>query len=148
MSARPLAAALLAIAALFAALAPAQAEETVRIVFHVDEADPHRMNMALNNAANARAYYQEQGVQVEMEIVTYGPGVHMLRADTSPVSGRISSMSMEMPELAFSACGNTLAAMERGSGEKPPLVEEAKVVPSGVVRLVELQQQGWAYIRP
>jgi hypothetical protein len=145
---RRFAAALMALAALFAVVGPARAEEPVRIVFHLDENDPQRMNMVLNNAANARSYYESQGVPIEMEIVTYGPGVHMLLAGSSPVRDRISSMSVEVPDLAFSACGNTLAAMERKSGEAPSLIPEATVTPSGVVRLVELQRQGWAYVRP
>jgi intracellular sulfur oxidation DsrE/DsrF family protein len=28
------------------------------------------------------------------------------------------------------------------------LVSEAKVVPSGIIRLIELQSQGYAYIKP
>lgn len=143
-----LAALALVAAALLAAAPPAAAEEPVRIVFHIDENDAGRMNMVLNNAANAREYYESQGQEVEMEIVAYGPGVHMLREDTSPVADRISAMSMETPGLSFSACGNTLEAMERKDGKAPPLMSEAKVTPSGVVRLVELQRQGWAYVRP
>ena len=119
-----------------------------RIVLHVDDNNPRRMNMVLNNAQNVRAYYKKKGEKVMIEIVAYGPGLHMLRQDTSPVKGRIASMSMEMPNLRFSACGNTLRAMTKKAGKKIPLLEEAKVVPSGVVRLVELQEQGWTYVRP
>jgi intracellular sulfur oxidation DsrE/DsrF family protein len=142
-------AALAAIAAL-AVLAPAlaTAEEPVRIVFHVDDNDPRRMNMVLNNAANAAKHYRAEGRALEMEIVAYGPGAHMLRADTSPVAGRIPAMAMELEGLAFSVCGNTIAAMERKSGKPVPLMAEATVTPSGVVRLVELQNAGWAYVRP
>ncbi|MGM0583167.1 MAG: DsrE family protein [Pseudomonadota bacterium] len=143
-----LAALTLVAAALLAAAPPAAAEEPVRIVFHVDENDPQRMNMVLNNAANAAKHYEAEGREVQMEIVAYGPGVHMMREDTSPVRDRISAMGMEMPGLAFSACGNTLEAMERKGGKEVPLMSEAKVTPSGVVRLVQLQNEGWAYVRP
>jgi intracellular sulfur oxidation DsrE/DsrF family protein len=38
--------------------------------------------------------------------------------------------------------------MSAKAGQDVPLMSEAMVVPSGVVRLVELQEQGYAYIRP
>ncbi|MAQ44596.1 MAG: hypothetical protein CL812_01845 [Confluentimicrobium sp.] len=127
--------------------APAAATP-VRVAIHVDENDPARMTMALNNAANIEAYYAEQGQEVEIEIVTYGPGLHMLRADTSPVADRIATMSLEYPDMVFSACENTIAGMERQSGETVSLIDEAVKVPSGAVRLIELQNEGWAYLRP
>lgn len=34
------------------------------------------------------------------------------------------------------------------SGKEIPLLEEATVVPSGVVRLAELQEQGYTCVRP
>jgi intracellular sulfur oxidation DsrE/DsrF family protein len=46
------------------------------------------------------------------------------------------------------ACGNTQANMTKVESKDIPLVGEAKVVPSGVVRVMELQQQGWSYVRP
>lgn len=117
-----------------------------RVAIHVDENDKMRMNMALNNAANVSKYYESKGENVEIEIVAYGPGLHMLRADTSPVKDRIASMSLELDNLSFAACGNTLRNMSK-KGDVP-LIEEANVVPSGVVRLIQLQEQGWAYVRP
>ncbi len=106
------------------------------------------MNLALNNAKNVLDHYQKKGETVAIEIVTYGPGLHMLRADTSPVRQRIAEMSVAAPEVAFSACGNTQAGMSKQEGKDVPLMSEAKLVPSGVVRLIELQEKGYAYIRP
>ena len=37
------------------------------------------MNLALNNATNVAQYYKGLGEKVSIEIVTYGPGLHMLR---------------------------------------------------------------------
>lgn len=130
-------------------LAPlAASAEVNRVAIHVDDNDPARMNMALNNANNIVSYYQDQGEEVEVQIVTYGPGLHMLRADTSPVADRISQMSLEHPNISFAACNNTLQGMQRQAGHDITLVAEAVVVPSGAVQLIELQQQGWAYLRP
>lgn len=118
------------------------------LAIHVDENDKTKMNIALNNAANVIKYYEAKGESVTIEIVAHGPGLHMFRADTSPVKGRIAAMSLEHENLAFSACGNTIRGMTKKEGKAPQLISEATVVPSGVVRLMELQEDGWTYVRP
>ena len=118
-----------------------------RIAFHVDENDPKRMNLVLNNAQNVKAYYDEKGEETHIEIVAYGPGLHMLRAE-SPVRDRIEAMSLADENLTFAACGNTHRKMSEQAGADVELLEEAEMVPSGVVRLVELDEAGWSYIRP
>ena len=129
--------------------APVLADEKQhRVAIHVDENDAKRMNMALNNAANINKYYQSKGEKVEIEIVAYGPGLIMFSEEKSPVKTRIAAMGLEMENLSFAACGNTLRKMTEKAGKKLQLVSEAVVVPSGVVRLIELQEKGWAYVRP
>lgn len=83
---------LIAILAGFVAIAPsilglssdALAEEVKRVAIHVDENDPQRMSMALNNAANIFEHYEGKGEAVEIRLVANGPGLHMFREDTSP----------------------------------------------------------------
>jgi len=124
--------------------------KTHRIAIQIDQNDPQVMNLALNNATNVINYYRGRNEDVDVEIVAYGPGLHMLRADTSPVQDRIRHLK----ELAFSgkvqfsACNNTKQGMEKAEGHAIPIMPEATVVPSGAVRLMELQEQGWSYIRP
>lgn len=119
-----------------------------RVAIHVDEKDPATMNMALNNIANIKKYYDSKGESVEIELVAYGPGLHMLRSDTSPVADRIAAMSLEIENLTFSACGNTHARMSEKAGKEVTLLDEAAMVPSGVVQLIALQEKGFSYIRP
>ena len=119
-----------------------------KVAIHVDDNDPKRMNMALNNIKNLRKYYDSVGEKVEIELIDYGPGLHMIRADTSPVAERISVMALEIDNLTFSACGNTHAAMSKKAGEDVKLLDEANMVPSGVVQLIALQEKGYAYVRP
>ena len=119
-----------------------------KIAVQVNDNDPKTMNIALNNIANTKAYYDEKGEPVEIELVAYGPGLHMLRHDTSPVKDRIASMSLEIEGLKFSACANTIAGMTKKEGKAPVILDEAGVVPSGVVRLVELQEVGYSYVKP
>jgi intracellular sulfur oxidation DsrE/DsrF family protein len=106
------------------------------------------MNMTLNNVKNVRKYYDSKGEKVTIEVVAYGPGLMMLVEGKSPVKERIAAMSLEISDLKFSACGNTHRAMNKKAGKNVELVSEAEMVQSGVVRLVELQEDGYAYVRP
>lgn len=139
--------ALAAAAALVPLMAIAEGQ-THYLAIHVDENDPKVMNIALNNAQNVTKYYESKGDTVVIELVAYGPGLNMFVEGKSPVADRISTMSLGMDNIAFSACGNTLKKFEAKAGGHVPIMEEATVVPSGVVRLMELQEQGYAYVRP
>jgi intracellular sulfur oxidation DsrE/DsrF family protein len=119
-----------------------------RLAVQVDVNDPAVMDLALNNVSNAAQHYSELGQKVEIELVAFGPGLHMLRDDTSPVKARIKSMSEAVPNLTFAACGNTRENMTRAEAKDIPIVSQAKVVKAGVVRLMELQERGWSYLRP
>ena len=121
-----------------------------RLTIQVDQNDPQVMNLALNNATNVIEYYRAKNEDVDVDIVTYGPGLHMLRSDTSPVQDRIKRLKdMAFPgKIQFSACNNTKQGMEKTEGHEIPILPDATIVPSGVVRLMELQEQGWSYVRP
>jgi len=121
-----------------------------RIAIQVDQNDPQVMNLALNNATHVIEYYRRRHEDVDVDIVTYGPGLHMLRSDTSPVQDRIKRLKdMAFPgKIQFSACDNTKQNMEKAEGHAISILPDATIVPSGVVRLMELQEQGWSYVRP
>ena len=121
-----------------------------RVVIQVDQNDPAVMNLALNNATNVIDYYRAKGQDVHVDLVTYGPGLHMLRDDTSPVKDRIKQLKdYAFPStVQFSACNNTKENMEKKEGKPVNIVSEAVLVPSGVVHLMELQEKGWSYVRP
>ena len=130
----------------------AQAAEGKRhhVAIQVDQNDPVVMNQALNNANNVIDYYRDKNEDVDVDIVAYGPGLHMLRADTSPVQDRIKQLKeMVFPgKIRFSACDITKKGMEKTEGHAISVVPGATVVPSGVVHLMELQEHGWSYVRP
>jgi uncharacterized protein len=121
-----------------------------RVAIQVDQNDPQLMNLALNNATNVIEYYRARNEEVELDIVTWGPGLHMLRDDTSPVKDRLKRLKeLAFPgKLQLSACNNTRQGMEKTEGKAVPIMSDATIVPSGVVRLMELQEQGWSYVRP
>lgn len=118
------------------------------LILQVNTNDPTAMNLALNNATNVAQYYKDAGEKVKIEVVTFGPGLHMLRADTSPVKARIEEMALSTPEVSFKACGNTQEKMQKAESKDIPIVRQAEVVKSGVVRVMELQEKGWTYVKP
>jgi intracellular sulfur oxidation DsrE/DsrF family protein len=120
------------------------------IVIQVDQNDKAVMDLALNNARNVIESYRDRHEDADVEIVAYGPGLAMLRDDTSPVKDRIKQLrEVSFPSnLTFSACNNTKQAMEKREGHPIAIIPQAGLVPAGVVRIMELQEQGWSYVRP
>ena len=114
-----------------------------KLVIQVSTADPLVQKIALNNAVNVQ---KALGIDnVDVEIVAYGPGLGMLTKKSNQAQ-RVASLAMQ--DITFSACANTMAKVEKKKGKKPVLISGVKVVPAGVLRIMELQQQGYAYIRP
>ena len=138
------------VATAFASTGLAGDRKPHHVAFQIDQNDPQVMNLVLNNATNVVEYYRGKNEDVDVDIVAYGPGLHMLRADTSPVQDRIKRLKdMAFPgKIQFSACNNTRQNMEKAEGHAISVVPGATVVPSGVVHLMELQEQGWSYVRP
>ena len=125
-------------------LGVAQAEEKKRcLVIHVTQDDPKVWVQALNMSSNVPKALGMDNVIVEL--VAQGPGLGILKSD-SPHKERVNSLAQY--GSVFSACGNTMKAMERKSGKEVTLVESARVVPAGVLRVMELQEQGCSYVRP
>jgi intracellular sulfur oxidation DsrE/DsrF family protein len=127
---------------------PAAEKKPHHLILQVNTNEPAMMNLALNNATNVAQYYKDLGEKVEIEVVTFGPGLHMLRDDTSPVKARIKAIKESTPAISFKACGNTQENMHKAENKEIPIIPEATVVKSGVVRVMELQERGWTYVKP
>lgn len=119
-----------------------------KLAIQVSDNDPGTMTKVLNVTANAAKAFQEEGIPYEIEVVAYNAGLHLFRTDTSPELERVTSFTASVPDVTFSACGNTLAGMTKKEGATPELIETAQVVPAGVIRLMELADQGYTVIRP
>ena len=121
----------------------AQFEKPHKLVIQVSSADPVVQRVALNNAVNVQ---KALGIDnVEIEIVAYGPGLSLLTPKNEQ-STRIPDLALS--DITFSACGNTMDTIKKKSGKMPVLVEGVTVVQAGVVRIMELQEQGYSYVRP
>jgi intracellular sulfur oxidation DsrE/DsrF family protein len=116
------------------------ADGKTRVVIQVSDNDPAKWNLALNNAQNLQQALGKDNVQVE--IVTYGPGLNMLKAN-SKVAGRVNGALDQNVDIV--ACGNTMKKMKV---TKSDLIGGTRVVEGGVIEISERQQQGWSYIRP
>ncbi len=136
--------------ALLASVLPAWAAEDGfhRLVLQISDNDPAKMTSVLNVAANVSRHYSGIGEEVEIKIVAINAGLHMLRADTSPVAKRVKSFGKSMYNVEFIACGNTVDSMARSEGKPPPLIAEYEIVPAGVVTLIEVDEEGFTLVRP
>ena len=134
--------------ALALATQPPAEQKTHRLILQVNTNDAATMNLTLNNATNVAEYYAKVGEPVKIEVIAYGPGLNMLRDDTSPVKARIETMALSTPEVSFKACGVTRENMRKAEDKDIPIVRQAEVVPSGVVRVMQLEEQGWSYVKP
>ena len=111
-----------------------------KIVFQMSDNDPARWNLALNNMRNVQVDLVDD--EVELELVAYGPGIGMLKAD-SPVAKGVAEALKNGARVV--ACENTMKGQKLGYADMLPNIGYA---PSGVVELMRKQQQGYAYIRP
>lgn len=110
-----------------------------KALFQVTDNDPARWNLILNNLSALREGVGSEGV--EIELIAYGPGVNMLKAD-SPVKQRVTEALKA--GVKINACQNTMNGMKLTPADMLPQIS---YVPSGVVEVMKKQQQGWAYIR-
>jgi intracellular sulfur oxidation DsrE/DsrF family protein len=111
-----------------------------RVVFQVSDADPAKWNLALNNASNVQQDLGKDNVQIE--IVAYGPGLAMLKAE-SPVAARLAGALDS--NVGLLACENT---MQNQKIAKAQMYGGIAYVQAGVTHLMKRQREGWAYIRP
>jgi uncharacterized protein len=119
-----------------------------KVAIHVGTNDPAVMKVALANSRNIQEYYTSVGEEVSIEILANSEGLHMLRDDTSPVKEEIKATREKVPQLVLSACDNTKTVMETREGKAVPIIPDARLVPAVIARLVELQEQGYSYVKP
>lgn len=117
-----------------------QTNAPTRVVVQVSEADPARWNLALTNVQNLQDGMGAD--KVVIEIVAYGPGIGMLKAD-AVTNARIGELVER--GVAVRACENTMRNQKLQRADMHPGVG---YVPAGVIEIVKRQQEGWAYLRP
>ena len=111
-----------------------------KVVMQMSDGDVGKWNLVLNNARNLQA--DLGAANVDIEIVSYGPGIGMLRAD-SVVGTRVAEALAS--GVSVVACDNTMRGQKL---TKSDMLGGIGYVSAGVVEIMQKQQQGWAYIRP
>jgi uncharacterized protein len=119
---------------------PALSQEKHKVVIQVSDNDPAKWNLALNNARNIQADLGRGNVQVE--IVAYGPGLNMLKAESDVAPRLAQALDGNVGVLA---CENT---MQNTKTTKTDMYGGIGYVASGVTHIMKRQKEGWAYIRP
>ncbi|HDZ56404.1 hypothetical protein LCGC14_0657960 [marine sediment metagenome] len=115
---------------------------SAKVVIQVTTDDPGLQNMLFHNIRNLQ---NEMGVNnLVIEVVAYGPGLGLVTSDSS-FRDQVAELSAT---VRFSACEATMAAVAKRTGQKPELIDGVITVPSGIARVVQLQQQGYVYITP
>ena len=115
-----------------------------KIFYHLDEPGVERAKAVLVNIENHVSVVGWKNIEA-FELVVHGPALRtFLAKDMDPdVRGKLETLLAG--GLRFDACQNTMA---RQKIEVKDLIEGVTPVPSGVVRVMELQEAGYAYIRP
>jgi len=111
-----------------------------KVVLQVSDGDPAKWNLALNNAHNIQTDLGKDNVEVE--VVAYGPGLPMLKAD-SKIADRLAQALDH--NIGLIACENT---MRNTKVTKNDMYSGIRYVDAGVVHIMKRQREGWAYVRP
>ncbi len=122
---------------------PATKINPLKVAYHLSEID--KVNFVLGNIRN-----HIEGVggpdKIEIVLVVHGPALRAFRKSAADprVSRRLETFSKA--GVKFDVCGNTMRGMKLEIDDLLPGF--AVVKQGGVVRLAELQGQGYAYLRP
>ncbi len=120
---------------------------TTKVLFHLNSRDPEIAREALDELEGVLNFYESTGEKAEIELITNGGGIDLLRADTSPFADRILAMRKRFTNLTFITGQNTIDRLKRERGITAKLLPGTVVIDSGVAQIMRRQQQGWAYIQ-
>lgn len=132
-------ASLLAVSSLFTGCASTPDRE--KVVFHLSDNDPGKWNLTLNNVENVQDAFGGPD-KVDVEVVVYGPGINMLKAE-STAGNRVNAAAKRNVQIV--ACETTMRKAKLTKADMNPNIG---YVPGGVIELMARQKQGWAYVRP
>jgi len=118
-----------------------------RAIFHLSSADPQSVQSTLNHVEQLLRRHDSDAKSLRVEIVANAEGLNTLRADTSTVREQIARLHKNYPNLAFLACGKTIARLKKEQGIDVKLLQQASVTSSALDQILSRLRQGWVYIR-
>jgi len=113
------------------------------LLLQLSDADPEKQAMVLSAANNLLEHYGPD--HIDIEVVTFGPGVRLLFAD-APQQAQVNSLVAQ--GVRFVVCLNTIDTIERSSGQRPELSPHAIPVQVGLAHVLERVEEGYVVIRP
>jgi uncharacterized protein len=123
------------------------AKKSHHVVILVDSDDEKVMRHAIAYTVNLSRAYAEKDEPLSIEIVANGSGIKLFRADTSPLQEPLAALRGAYADLVYSMCGSSHALAEQRENKSIPLIEGARLVPYGISRVVDLQEQGWTLVQ-
>ncbi|GBE07981.1 MAG TPA: hypothetical protein ENG90_11765 [Gammaproteobacteria bacterium] len=124
---------------------PLEAEEK-RVILHVDSAEPARLTAALDSAEDLLLAAATGGYPFELEIITNGGGLNLIRVDKTVYADRITKLSKKYDNFSILACSRAIKRLE-DKGIKVKLIPEAEIAPSALEQIITRLKQGWIYIK-
>ena len=134
-------------------------DQVVKVVYHADFADPRRYSAMLTSINNMVTHYQNELIDYDVRIVFVSHGIRFVtddKLDKTPFSsdaaleerrenlhGRLSALNA-VQGVKLELCDITRTQI---SLPEDKLYKGVKLVHSGVVRLAEMQHQGYAYLK-
>lgn len=114
-----------------------------RIVLQLSDNDPRKQGLVLSVASNLMKHYDPD--KVAIEIVTFGPGIELLRPE-NPNRKMVESLVAQ--GARFDICLNTVDTLEREAGKRPEFISAATPVQVGVAQILFLAENGYTLVRP
>lgn len=110
-----------------------------KVVFQFNSDSVIEQNALLTYVNNVKKHWNQD---VTIHVVVHGPGIGMVQKSKTMVEEPLKAAMSK--GIKFFACNNTLIARKV---EKQDIVGDVVFVPSGVVEIIEKQEQGWSYIK-
>ena len=114
-----------------------------RVVLQLSDNDPRKQGLVISVANNLLKFYDPD--KVAIEVVTFGPGIDLLRPDNT---NRKLVESLVAQGVRFDACLNTVDTIERETGKRPDIIPAATPVQVGVGQILSLTENGYTLVRP
>ena len=137
--------------------------ETVKVVYQCDFADPKRVHLMLNTLNNAVKYYQKKMIPYEIDVVALGPCLQYFMKDFEGTgfakkpylnyggpagkgtTSRFKSLKLLADDnIELYACQNT---MEKKNVKPAQILDDVELTPAGIIKIIDLQSEGYAYIK-
>ena len=114
-----------------------------KIVLQLSDSDAKKQGLVISVANNLMKFYDPD--KVAIEVVTFGPGIDLLRPDNP---NRKAIESIVAQGVRVDICLNTVDTIERETGKRPEFLSVATPVQVGVAQILFLTENGYTLVRP